>query len=348
MSANFRKLYCLALFLYLASVCSTSTLGQDRRPPKDPPERKEGLPVPGPEPPGFFNGDGFTSERSMQVDGSVAIKLCVEKGNLKVNGWRRNEVRVFVKNGRRFAMKTLEKSPETGKVNWLRLAHAPVPGTRAVSECLTGDSVEIDAPIGSSFDIGGRAGRMSIDSVKNVKIKILEGIIMLRNVAGGIEAYTGRGDLLVDNSAGAIWLENTTGNIVAIDVKPGKIGEVMRAKTNGGAITMQRVEHRQIEASSISGSLLFDGKFLSGGIYNFRTSKGSIKLSLPAATSCTFKAIYGAGEFESEIPLKIITQNNSPRLKTVVATMGSGDAAVNLTTSTGSIGIRKTAVAPRP
>src|SRR5438034_6985846 len=70
--------------------------------------------------PGVFEGDDdVTSEKSMAVDAGVAVKLCVAHGDLKINGWRRDEVRVFVKDGREFKMKALEKSATTGKVNWL-------------------------------------------------------------------------------------------------------------------------------------------------------------------------------------------------------------------------------------
>ncbi len=344
MFVHSKNFLCLVLFLCLSGV-STDTLGQDKAPPKAP-KTRETTPVPHAEPPEPFHEDGVTSERSMSVDPNVAVKLCVSEGALKINGWNRNEVRVFVKNGRKFGMKALEKSAETGKVNWLWIAHNSVGPPRPASDCLAGDSIEIDAPIGTSFDLSGRAARTTVDSIKKIKVKIVEGVIMLRNITGGINAYTSQGDVMVENSGGAIALESTTGNIVAIEVSPGQIGDLLRAKTNSGAITLQKVEHRQIEASSISGSLLFDGKFLSGGIYNFRTSNGSIRLAIPAASSCTFKATYGFGSFKSEIPIKIITENDTPRARTVVATLGSGDAAVSLTTSSGSIGIRKTDAKP--
>ena len=349
MFGNLKNLVCLVLLLYAASVSAANVFGQEKdKSPKEPP-RRERPPTPGPKPPGFFNESASdTMERAVPVDPNVAIKLCVSEGNLKINGWRRDEVRIFVRNGRRFQMKPLEKSAESGKVNWLWVAHAPGTPGRAVSECLLGENIEIDAPVGASFDLTGRDTRMSIDSVKKVKVRIAEGVIMLRNIAGGITANTNQGDVMVDNSAGAIQLESTTGNIVAIDVKPGQIGELLRAKTNSGAISLQRVEHRQIDANSISGSLLFDGRFLTGGIYNFRTSNGSIKLAIPAASSCTFKFIYGVGQFESEMPMTIISQSDLPRLKTVVAKMGAGDASVSLTTSTGSIGIRKAAAGGKP
>jgi DUF4097 and DUF4098 domain-containing protein YvlB len=172
-------------------------------------------------------------------------------------------------------------------------------------------------------------------------VKIVEGVITLRNIPGGISAYTSQGDVIVENSGGAIALESTTGNIVAVEVTPGQIGDLLKAKTNGGSISLQRVEHRQIEANSTSGSILFDGKFLTGGIYNFRTPNGSIKLALPAASSCTLNAKYGFGKFNSDIPLTIITENVTPLAKIIVAKLGTGGAAVSLETTRGSIEIKK-------
>ena len=101
------------------------------------------------------------------------------------------------------------------------------------------------------------------------------------------------------------------------------------------------MEHRQIEANSVSGSLLFNGKFLSGGIYSFKTSNGSIKLAIPSNSSCRFIASYGFGSFDSAYPIKIDTENISAGGKSLAGNIGAGDATVNLTTSSGSIAIAK-------
>lgn len=340
MVAKSYKLFRLLIALCLAGTVS-AVCGQ-QLPPSKPDKVKEAkpFPKPGPEPPGFLN-DGITSEQSMAVDPGVAIKVCVAEGELRINGWSRNEVRVFVKHGRKFRMKPLEKSPDAGKVSWLWLGSMVEGRPGPAAECLTGDRIEIDAPIGASLDLSGREVRTTVDSLKKINVNILAGAVTLRNITGGINAQTGRGDMLVENSAGAITLVGYTGNIVIADVKAGMIGEMLRARTNSGAITMQKVEHRQIQVSSTSGSLLFDGKFLPGGIYNFRTSTGSIRLLIPTASSCTLTATYGQGHFNSDIPHKVVTENITPHAKIVVAKIGAGDATVNLTTSVGSIGITK-------
>lgn len=281
-----------------------------------------------------------TSEKAITVDPSVAIKLSVCEGAIKVNGSESNEVRVFVRNGRKFEFKALEKSPESGKPNWVWITSVTAPGSR--SNCLAGDSVEIDMPLGGTVNLEARTAGAEIDSVKKAKVKIVEGSIGLRNVPNGVEAVALQGDVVVESSSGAIYVETTTGNILAFDVKPGQVGDLLKSRTNSGNISLQNVSHRQIEASSISGSLSFNGSFLAGGIYNFKTTNGSIRMLLPDDTSCRLVASYGYGDFNSSFPLQFETQNDREGGKSFVARIGKGETTtVSVTTSSGEIGIRK-------
>lgn len=286
------------------------------------------------------------SEKAIAVDRNVNVKFCVAEGALKVNGWDRDEVRIFVRKGRPLAVKVLERSSTTDKPNWVLLTSA-VPAERQggrISECLAADSVEIDVPVGASISMEARTAGATIDTVKNVSVRVIEGSINIRNVKGGVKAETFQGDVMLETSGGQISLQTTTGNIIASDVDPGSIGDLMRAKTSSGTISLQRVSHRQIEANSISGSVDFNGTFLPGGIYNFKTTNGSILMTVPANSSCTIAAAYGFGSFNSALPLEILTEQISPGGKNVVATIGEigdGSSTVNLTTSSGSIAIRK-------
>jgi DUF4097 and DUF4098 domain-containing protein YvlB len=210
------------------------------------------------------------------------------------------------------------------------------------AECLAGANIEIDAPIGANFDLTAEAAQTSVDSVKKIKVQAGRGMISLRNIAGGIDAYTAQGNIIVENSSGAIEITSTTGNIVAVEVSPGQVGDLFKVRTTSGTVSLQRVEHRQIEVNSISGSLLFEGKFLTGGIYTFRTNAGTIDLSIPALSSCLIKATYGLGSFNYDLPIKILTEDKTPTAKIVVGKVGSGDAKVYVSTDTGKIEIKKT------
>jgi hypothetical protein len=286
---------------------------------------------------------GETSERSIKVDPSVNVWLpCVSRGSIKVTGWNRNEVRVFVEGGNKFNFVVQEKSPRSGEPVWIKVSgiqenvrHGPP------SECIWGADIEIDVPTNASVNIKGNEITARIDSVKKAEVKVVGGNLSLRNVANGIGANTGQGDISVEASNGSISLESTTGNILVFDAGPSEIGDMFRAKTNGGAISIQGLDHRQLDVSSISGSVSFSGNIRTGGTYNLRTLRGSIRMTIPEKSAAKISATYGYGSFRSEIPIKIITENVSEGpVKSVVGTFG-GDAIIRLASNNGSIVITK-------
>ena len=307
------------------------------------PPAKRPLPTPPARVRPFERDERGTMERAIAAEQNVAVKLCIAEGTIRINGSERNEVRVFVRNGRKFEFRSLEKNPETGKATWLWITNSgPGPHT----ECLAGDSVDIDLPKGAIVDLRARTAGAVIDSVKKATVEIVEGSISLRNITGGIQARAYQGDVMVESSSGIIGLETTTGNILAYDVHPGNPGELFKATTRSGRISLEGVIHRQIQANSISGLVAFNGKFLAGGIYNFKTSNGEIRMLVPDDTACRLVAAYGFGSFDTTVPLKIENENKTSGGRNFVGILGKQQpngplATVTLTTSSGSIGIRK-------
>src|SRR5829696_6749752 len=131
MAVKMEKLGMLAILLCALGVTNAAAQEQTSTPkPKSelevvrPPRAR---PLPGtPTHPTFARQ---TSERSITVDPNVNIKMCVAKGSLKINGWERNEVRVFVRSGRLPGFRVLEKNSESGKANWLQVLHVRAEGT---------------------------------------------------------------------------------------------------------------------------------------------------------------------------------------------------------------------------
>ena len=286
---------------------------------------------------------GDTTEKSIAVDKNVNISLCVTQGNLKVNGWNRTEVRVFIKNGTKFGFKVQEKNKQDIPV-WIMLnSFDSKKGENSVpSECISGEEIEIDAPLNAKIDIKGQETKTTIDTVRKASVKTIGGDINLRNVAEGITATTYEGDVTVEQSMGPMMLETTTGNILVFNAGPSQIGDIFKAKTNGGNVSLQRLDYREVDVGSISGSVAYSGDILTSGTYNLNTSNGSIRMLIPATSSCQVVASYGFGNFNSEIPIKIETELifEGPA-KRMVGKMGNGGATVRLTTNSGSIVIKK-------
>lgn len=289
------------------------------------------------------NEGGIPAEKSIAVDAKVNISLCVSEGNLKVTGWERNEIRAFVSNGSKVNFNVKQKSRQNNNAVWVWVTGFDPTDAQSANteECLSGDEIELDVPRGATVNIKGSTSETKINSVRKVDVKHLGGDIFLNNIEQGINAVTYQGDVMVENSGGAITLETTNGNVVAFDITPGEIGDVFKAKTNSGAITLQHIEHRQNEISSTSGSIKYAGAFQSGGQYNLRTTNGTILLAIPEKSSCKINATYGYGRFSSEIKLKIITENVTSQAQKLVASIGDGDGSVNLTTHSGAIRIKK-------
>jgi Putative adhesin len=336
-----RKL--MALTAIPVIILSSATANFAQTPPKPAPMPPTSELMRFPKAPPAADPDG-DHERFIKTDPAINLSLCVMEGEVRVNGWNRNEVRMLVIGGGNFNFKVQQKSQRSSDPVWIMAVGeaADTEKIRPVNECLRGDEIEIDAPVGASLNLKGQDVSITVDGIRRVSIKNAGGDISVRNVSDGINATTYRGDLTVEQSSGAMVLENTSGNIVVFDAGPSEIGDIFKAKTASGAISVQKISHRQLEVNSISGSVTYNGDILNGGSYAFWTSNGSIKLTVPASSAGTLTASY-AGSFSSDLPYKLATETVSPGLvKSIVAVLGAGgNAALKLTTNNGSISIKK-------
>ncbi len=282
------------------------------------------------------------AEKSIAVDAKVNISLCVSQGKLKINGWDRSEIRAFVGDSE-VGFKVLQKSKQNNNAVWVMVVGFDTAKKQTVNgdECLSGDDIEIDVPRGATVDVKNNESETTISSVAKATVKNVGGDIYLNDIERGVDATTYEGDVTVEKSGGAVSLSSTTGNIIAFDLMPSEIGDIFKAKTNSGAITLQNIEHRQMDINSNSGSMKFTGEFQNGGQYKFGTQNGSISLAIPETSSCKILASYGFGVFNSELPVKNLVKSPASKTQSLTATMGAGDATLSLTTYSGAIRIRK-------
>ncbi len=345
------------LRLRAATILAIVPIFATAQPPKTEPPAKPEIDISRPMPPSpegpriapaprpKFNALNQDSrEKSIKVDAGVNLLVgCVREGTIRVNGWNRNEVRVFVENGNKFSFRTLEKSPKTGEPVWIKLVGTDLKNQYGPnSECIAAGEIEIDAPMNATITVKGLDITTSIDTVKRVEVESIGGDVSLRNISNGMKVNAGRGDITVEASEGAMSLDTTTGNILVFEGSPSEIGDVFKAKTNSGAVALQSLAYRQIVVESVTGSVAYAGEILNGGSYSLRTSKGSIRLAIPVKSSFQLWATYGFGNFVTEIPIDIATENIMPGpIKTIRGRAGTGDATIKLTTNNGSIGIKK-------
>ena len=285
------------------------------------------------------------SEKSIKVHPRAYVTLCVTKGNVKVNGWNRNEARIFVKGTKKtpIGFEIREKSSKDKTPLWVQVVgyDKNKRSGRHFNNCLSGD-IELDVPKGASIKIQNTKGESetTVDSVRIAKVEVLGGDIYLNNIADRINANTFQGGVTVRNSSGKMALTTTTGNIVAHNTHSHEIGDYFKAKTRSGAITLQSVDQKEVESSSVSGSINYVGRIRDYGKYDFDTTNGSINLAIPKSSSCQLVMAYG-GAFESELPLNDLFKERSGSLVFLRAKMGKGKANLNLKSFNGTIRIRE-------
>ena len=223
----------------------------------------------------IMNESATPAEKSLATDAKVNISLCISEGKINVHGWDRNEIRAYISSGgSQVGFKILQKN-ESKKPVWVMVLGFDPSKTNETEaeECLSGEEIELDVPRGATVNIKSRESETTIESVGKVRVENNGGDIFLNDIANGIEARTYEGNLTVGKSSGAIALSSTNGNIVVFDVSPSEIGDFFKAKTINGALTLENIEHRQIDVCSNSGSIKFTGEFLSGGQYSFGLKK---------------------------------------------------------------------------
>jgi DUF4097 and DUF4098 domain-containing protein YvlB len=283
------------------------------------------------------------SERAMAVDRNVNVSLCVKDGRVKVNGWDRTELRVFADGRQKFDLKVLQKNADTGVAVWVMVVARPKTPGAAANECLEGSDIEIDLPVAASINVKGSDISVIIDRVEKAGLRTLGGDIVARNITGGLTASAGQGDIIVDRVSGPMNLLNTTGNIMISSSGPNGPGDDLKATTTSGSITMKASLYRQVEATSISGTISFVGDLPENSSFNLNTTRGSIGLSLPASTGFRLSAAYGFGTLNSELPLKVLTENiELGPIRKIVGDVGSGGGAtVRISTNSGRISLKK-------
>src|SRR3954469_4121072 len=149
-----------------------------------------------------INENAYPAEKSIMVDPEVSISLCFS-GDIKINGWERDEVRAYVDNGSEIGFQVKRK--RNGKPVILTvLGFDPVkihqPG---LDECLSGANIQLDVPIKAAVSIdSSEDASATVESVAQIKVKIVRGDISLNEISRKTEATTYDGDLTVENSKG--------------------------------------------------------------------------------------------------------------------------------------------------
>ncbi len=284
-------------------------------------------------------------EKSIDVDEKVNFNLCVSEGNIRINGWNRNEIRVFVRGGSKAGFIPRGKNEDGNPTSVKILGYDPKRERgKNLSDCLFGDEIELDVP--NEANLSKLEGwedmvTINVESISKATINVNEGDIRLQGIQEGVSAATNDGDITVENSFGSISLKSTNGNILAFNTDPLEDSDTFKVGTNNGMIILQSVTHLSVEAKSISGVIKYTGEIQMDGDYKFTNIGGDINLAIPRDSSFNFTIVAEKNKFQSELPIKILNDNFTPSVRTIRGTFGEGGGTLYIQNDSGRIRIRK-------
>ena len=264
------------------------------------------------------------AQTDQTVDVSRGTRLALESlsGTVMVRAWDKDVVRVQARHSTatqvsvRNVKSTLSVQTESnrgpaGNVDY----DISVPRWMPVSIEVTYDDITVE---GTESDVSAETVR------GNITIKGGRGSVKAESVEGKVIVDGAKGRLEASSVNDLIRIENT-------------VAEISVETTNGG-ITLSRVQSSMVEATTVNGSIAYDGAIADEGHYSLSTHNGDILVALPERSNVTFDVRTYNGSFSSEVPVK---GNGPPRRGGhALYTLGTGSARMDLESFGGSIKVR--------
>jgi DUF4097 and DUF4098 domain-containing protein YvlB len=264
------------------------------------------------------------------ADGTVDLSNI--SGEINVTGWDRKEVRI-------------KAYSERGRIEW------DLSSSRVTLE------VRSEHDSRRSRGIGETRYDLSVPRGVRVIAHSTSGEIILRGTGGNVEANSTSGDVTVEDASRRVEIGTVSGDISAKRIKGNlEIGSVsgdiemddvegdVRMETTSGDMTLTKAHSREVDASTTSGEIVFEGLTVDpSGRYEFHSHSGTIAITIPGNASAKFSLETFSGEIDSDFPITLQPgDRGGRRQRRFEFNVGEGGARIIAETFSGDVEIRKT------
>jgi DUF4097 and DUF4098 domain-containing protein YvlB len=238
-------------------------------------------------------------------------------GEVTIKTWRQNSVRIRATHGSRDYITVATEGPT------VRISASSRHGPAMVD-------YEILAPAWMPLSVSGTpSAEVTIEGTEaEVTVETVEGSIRVVGGSGNISLKSVEGEVSLEGANGHIELNSVDGSISVKDCS----GDIT-AETVDGEITLLDIESADVDASSVDGSIEYDGTIKDAGRYRFESHDGSVSVSIPERTNATISVATFSGDFDACFPLQL-----KDKMKhRFTFTLGTGSARLELESFDGSI-----------
>jgi DUF4097 and DUF4098 domain-containing protein YvlB len=281
--------------------------------------------------------EGAVRQTAPQTDETIAVqrgaRLVVNNfaGEVVIRTWDKDALRV-----------TARHQPRT------RVSIRP--GSSSVSITSSGSmgpasvDYEITAPVWMALRIEGTYAFVSVEGTQaEIFANTVRGDVIVKGGAGIVTAKSVEGEVQISGARGKVTASSVNEKVSVTET----IGDISAESVNGN-ITMTGIDGKIVDATSVNGTIVYEGKLADAGHYSFGTHNGDVILGIPESANATFTFRTYQGSINTDFALEGYAPRQAPRGRRLTGTLGNGSADVNLETFGGSIRLRKgSAARPR-
>jgi hypothetical protein len=262
------------------------------------------------------------TDTTFAVSRNGRLELENHRGSVTVRGWDRQEIRLRARHPDRTRIRIADRGS---------VVHVEADARYGPPDRVT---YEIDVPKTYSLSLEGIDLVVDIQDVgAGVEVETVNGAIRLRGGSGRINLESTQGSITIEGTSGRIIAE-TVNEAIRISNSSGDIN----AGTVNGPIVLTGMRANSVEASTVNGSVSYDGVISSSGRYHLSTHNGQVEVAVPENTNATVSIATYNGRFETDFPVQI--RNVRPGQRTTF-TLGNGSARLELESFGGSIRLRR-------
>lgn len=300
------------------------------------------------------------TETLITVPRGVALELANLVGDIKVDGWDKDAVRIVAEHSRRDHMRArvvvMRRKTEELRRRAEELGRRGEAVRRTVEEQATRRERIVAALEAGTLQIE-TLNRMGIPAVVDYTITVprwmalrlsgMETDISVEGVGAAIAAESIRGDVVVRGGRGPLQLSSVEGEVRAFDCD----GELQASSINNGVelddvsgtlvvesvngdIQIGRVRSRSVEASSVNGTVVYRGAFEPRGRYRLASHAGNLVVGVPVGAGVDVSVATFQGGFRSGFPLEVGPWRKGQKFNFV---LGAGGSSLELESFQGLI-----------
>ncbi|MDT7604150.1 MAG: hypothetical protein QOF61_2147 [Acidobacteriota bacterium] len=294
------------------------------------------------------------AQQSVPAAADATVSLCVESGDVAVRGWDRAEVRASTSAAARVELRRADAGSDQSPSSRIEVLTLGADEPMLTGGCShAGGAITLDVPRGSFVQVKSYSRRIEVANVAGARVETLSGDVTLRGITKSVDATSANGVISLRSSKGRARLVTISGMIEASDVGAAEAGDDFSAKTTTGDISLARLSHAQVEATTSNGNIELSGTLARGGLYTLRSqTAGGVTVTLPEDSSFLVRArVAAGGEIVTDFPLRQMPRKpgdahgegifSAGRLTGIYGKSDTPDATLSLTTFNGMVRLRK-------